>query len=244
MTSIAMWSGPRNISTAMMYSFGNRADCIAWDEPFYAFSLVHHGNDHPMRDDIVAANSSDFDQLVGACLAAPAKPVFYQKHMTHHMLHGLRPRLDRQTHQRLPDPRSGPGASELHEEMGGCHPSRHRLCRAVRKSSIGWLTSWAALQPSSMLTMCWKIRASFLRRFAPPAAFPSMKRCSTGPRGPSPSTAPGRPTGTMRSGPRPASASRRRLESKLPPALQKIADEAQPYYDRLKAYRLTWHEPR
>ena len=37
--TIAMWSGPRNISTAMMYAFGNRADCVAWDEPFYAFSL-------------------------------------------------------------------------------------------------------------------------------------------------------------------------------------------------------------
>ena len=44
MTTIAMWSGPRNISTAMMYAFGNRPDCEAWDEPFYAFSLVHHGN--------------------------------------------------------------------------------------------------------------------------------------------------------------------------------------------------------
>jgi hypothetical protein len=55
MTNIAMWSGPRNISTAMMYSFGNRPDCVAWDEPFYAFSLVHHGNDHPMREEIIAA---------------------------------------------------------------------------------------------------------------------------------------------------------------------------------------------
>ena len=53
-----MWSGPRNISTAMMYSFGNRPDCVAWDEPFYAFSLVKHGNDHPMRDEIIAANET------------------------------------------------------------------------------------------------------------------------------------------------------------------------------------------
>jgi hypothetical protein len=90
MTTIAMWSGPRNISTAMMYSFGNRADCIAWDEPFYAFSLVHHGNDHPMRDEIIAANEQDWDRLVAKCLAPlpRGKSVFYQKHMTHHMLEG------------------------------------------------------------------------------------------------------------------------------------------------------------
>lgn len=88
MTNLAMWSGPRNISTAMMYSFGNRPDCEAWDEPFYAFSLVHHGNDHPMREAIIAANDSDWDRLVARCLAPAGKPLFYQKHMTHHMLPG------------------------------------------------------------------------------------------------------------------------------------------------------------
>jgi hypothetical protein len=89
--SIAMWSGPRNISTAMMYSFGNRPDCFAWDEPFYAFSLVTHGNDHPMRDAIIAAYDSDWARLVKSCLAPPphGKRVFYQKHMTHHMLKGF-----------------------------------------------------------------------------------------------------------------------------------------------------------
>ena len=81
-TNIAMWSGPRNISTAMMYCFGNRPDCVAWDEPFYAFSLVHHGNDHPMRDEIIAADDKDWDSLVAKCLGAAPKPVFYQKHMT------------------------------------------------------------------------------------------------------------------------------------------------------------------
>ena len=71
--TIAMWSGPRNISTAMMYAFGNRADCMAWDEPFYAFSLVNHGNDHPMREEIIAANESDWDALVAKCTAACRK---------------------------------------------------------------------------------------------------------------------------------------------------------------------------
>ena len=87
--TIAMWSGPRNISTAMMYAFGNRTDCKAWDEPFYAFSLVNHGNNHPMRDEIIAANESDWEALVAKCTKPSAKPVFYQKHMTHHMLRGF-----------------------------------------------------------------------------------------------------------------------------------------------------------
>jgi len=89
--TIAMWSGPRNISTAMMYSFGNRPDCFAWDEPFYAFSLKTHGNDHPMRDQVIAAYDSAWPRLVAACLAPPpeGKTVFYQKHMTHHMLKGF-----------------------------------------------------------------------------------------------------------------------------------------------------------
>jgi hypothetical protein len=87
--NIAMWSGPRNISTAMMYSFGNRADCTAWDEPFYAFSLVNHGNDHPMRSEIIAANESDWNRLVEKCTSPSSRPIFYQKHMTHHMLPGF-----------------------------------------------------------------------------------------------------------------------------------------------------------
>lgn len=89
--NIAMWSGPRNISTAMMYAFGNRPDCFAWDEPFYAFSLKTFGNDHPLRDEIIAAHDSDWDRLVAACLAPPpgGKRIFYQKHMTHHMRDGF-----------------------------------------------------------------------------------------------------------------------------------------------------------
>ena len=51
---IAMWSGPRNLSTAMMYSFGNRSDFAVMDEPFYAAYLAATGDDHPMRSEILA----------------------------------------------------------------------------------------------------------------------------------------------------------------------------------------------
>src|SRR5438105_10610235 len=89
--NIAMWSGPRNISTAMMYSFGNRPDCHAWDEPFYGFELKAHGRDHPLREEIIAANECDWNRLVAKCLAPPPrrKHIFYQKHMTHHMIEGF-----------------------------------------------------------------------------------------------------------------------------------------------------------
>jgi Sulfotransferase domain len=88
-TIIAMWSGPRNISTAMMYSFGNRGDCEACDEPFYGFALKTQGHDHPMRAEIIAAMECDWDTLVAECTKPCAKPLLYQKHMTHHMLPGF-----------------------------------------------------------------------------------------------------------------------------------------------------------
>jgi len=85
---IAMWSGPRNISTAMMRAFENRPDCSVSDEPLYGAWLKMSGARHPMREDIIAAMDTDWrsvvDQLTGP---APAgAPVWYQKHMTHHML--------------------------------------------------------------------------------------------------------------------------------------------------------------
>jgi Sulfotransferase domain len=88
---IAMWSGPRNISTAMMRSFENRPDCAVVDEPFYAAYLSQTGLDHPMRDEVIASQPTDWRE-VAAALAGPApqgKPIFYQKHMTHHMLPGF-----------------------------------------------------------------------------------------------------------------------------------------------------------
>lgn len=85
-TNIAMWSGPRNISTAMMYSFANRDDCVAWDEPFYAAYLKATGLVHPMNTEILDAGEQDWRKVAETCTAPAAKPVFYQKHMTHHMV--------------------------------------------------------------------------------------------------------------------------------------------------------------
>ena len=78
---IAMWSGPRNLSTAMMRSFGNRSDCAVADEPFYAAYLSITGLDHPMREEIIRAHETDWRKVAGE-LAGPApggKGIFYQK---------------------------------------------------------------------------------------------------------------------------------------------------------------------
>ena len=91
MTNISMWSGPRNISTAMMYAFASRKDCVAWDEPFYGGYLKATGLKHPLYQEIIAANECEFGKVAEACMTPAAKPIFYQKHMTHHML----PEFDR-----------------------------------------------------------------------------------------------------------------------------------------------------
>lgn len=85
---IAMWSGPRNLSTAMMYSFGNRADFAVMDEPFYAAYLAATGVNHPMRAEILAAQDNDPAKVAAIC-AKPGRPHMYMKHMPHHMLDGF-----------------------------------------------------------------------------------------------------------------------------------------------------------
>ncbi|KIC50183.1 branched-chain amino acid aminotransferase [Tateyamaria sp. ANG-S1] len=83
---IAMWSGPRNLSTAMMYSFAARGDCRVVDEPFYAAYLAQTGADHPMRDDVLRTQNQDPDRVAETLISPVLEPLFYQKHMTHHML--------------------------------------------------------------------------------------------------------------------------------------------------------------
>ena len=83
---IAMWSGPRNLSTAMMYSFAARGDARVLDEPFYAAYLAATGADHPMRDAVLASQSTDPAQVAKSLLFPVSEPVFCQKHMTHHIL--------------------------------------------------------------------------------------------------------------------------------------------------------------
>lgn len=86
---VAMWSGPRNLSTALMRSWGSRHDCHVVDEPFYAFYLDRTGLPHPGRADVLASQSTDWRTVVESLTRQPlpdGKTVLFQKHMTHHML--------------------------------------------------------------------------------------------------------------------------------------------------------------
>jgi hypothetical protein len=100
-----MWSGPRNISTAMMRSWGNRADTVVVDEPLYAFYLKATGKEHPMAEEVIATGEIDWRKVVvtlttdvpqsgapvtqrgarGRAFQGPSH-IFYQKLMTHHLL--------------------------------------------------------------------------------------------------------------------------------------------------------------
>jgi hypothetical protein len=85
-TRIAMWSGPRNISTALMRSFEARSDSVVVDEPLYAYYLKATGIDHPGRDEILATQPQRWPDAVAALLEPQAEAVQYQKQMTHHLL--------------------------------------------------------------------------------------------------------------------------------------------------------------
>jgi hypothetical protein len=231
---IAMWSGPRTLSTAMMRSWENRADTMVVDEPLYAHYLLTSGVDHPGRDTIIASQSSNWRDVVTQLTVAPApdgRQIYYQKHMTHHML----PVIDRSLLRPLRhayllrDPRdlltsyakvrSEPTLAdiglrvqaELFEEFGGPVIDSHDLLRA----------------PEPMLrALCAALGASF---------DPAMLSWPAGPRdsdgvwarywydGVRASTGFGEP---------------HEVTPAMPSRLEALLAECLPYYERLAAHRI------
>ncbi|WP_296313261.1 sulfotransferase family protein [Winogradskyella sp. UBA3174] len=89
MKRICLWSGPRNISTALMYSFAQRDDTKVFDEPLYAYYLKYHPEAHayhPGAQDILNTMENNGDNVVKMMLEENEKPVLFFKHMTHHLL--------------------------------------------------------------------------------------------------------------------------------------------------------------
>ena len=80
-----MWSGPRNISTALLRSFSNRDDTIVYDEPFYSYYLKETNLNHPMKDEIIDFYPTKENEVIKSILENK-KGIYYQKHMTHHIL--------------------------------------------------------------------------------------------------------------------------------------------------------------
>ncbi len=86
---IAMWSGPRTISTALLRAWENRPDTIVADEPLYGFYLARTRAAHPGRDEVIKSMPNGWRQVVDELTLAPlpaGKTIYYQKHMTHHLL--------------------------------------------------------------------------------------------------------------------------------------------------------------
>ena len=83
-----MWSGPRNISTAMMYSFAQRSDTKVFDEPLYAYYLSHSNARfyHPGAKETMATMETNGDKVIEMMLQNSEKPVIFYKNMTHHLL--------------------------------------------------------------------------------------------------------------------------------------------------------------
>lgn len=84
---VGMWSGPRNISTAMMRAFENRPDTVVVDEPLYAAYLARTGIDHPARQEVMASQPTDLHEAVSELFGSlpPDRHVHYAKHMAHHV---------------------------------------------------------------------------------------------------------------------------------------------------------------
>src|ERR1700757_685393 len=91
---IGMWSGPRNISTAMMRAWGNRGDTAVVDEPFYAFYLKATGKNHPGAAEVIENGETDWRKVVNQLTGSvpSGKHILFQKQMTHHLL----PEIDRE----------------------------------------------------------------------------------------------------------------------------------------------------
>ena len=86
-TKIMLWSSPRNISTALMYSFAQREDTSVMDEPFYAYYLTHVNPEvyHPGKEEILNSQSSNFSEIVTKMDKFNDRDVLFVKNMTHHL---------------------------------------------------------------------------------------------------------------------------------------------------------------
>lgn len=235
---IAMWSGPRNISTAMMRSFENRSDCQVVDEPFYAAYLAATGLDHPMRDEVLAAQSQNWKDLV-ADLDARDGPLIYEKHMTHHMLpgFGLEWVASRRNAFLIRDPAevlASYVAKRGQVTLDDIGVVRQRELFEREADRLGHAPpvlrgADVLADPRGVLTaLCEALGISFHEAML---TWPAGRRDSDGVWAPAWYDAVERSTGFE--------APDQRRYPPLPDELRRIADAARPHYDALAAHRLT-----
>jgi hypothetical protein len=239
-TRIAMWSGPRNISTAMMRSFEARGDTAVTDEPFYAAYLHRTGIDHPLRDEVIASQSTD-SREVAAALVGPVpggKPIWYQKHMTLHLLEGFEQDWMSQVLNAFlirdpPAVLASYAAKRTHvtlADLGFIQQRRLFEREAERLGAPPPVVDAADILANPARTLERLCRALDIAYTA------SMLGWQRGPRPTDGVWAPAWYQSVERS----TGFEPRGVESAvlLPPPLQRLADEAQPHYEALKAYCL------
>ncbi len=238
MTIIAMWSGPRNISTAMMYSFANRADCEAWDEPFYGAYLKETGLSHPMRREIIEECETEWKNVVAKCQAPAGKPVFYQKHMTHHMID----RFDRSFITKM----SNAFLIRNPEKVLASYAQKHD---EVSLHAIGFVEQAEIFDSVAQHlghappvvdaeTHLDDPRHS-LQQLCHALGVPFRESMLVWPQGPKSCDGVWATHWYNAAWASEGFAKPERKEVILPPPLQKIADQARPYYDRLKHFAIT-----
>jgi hypothetical protein len=239
---IAMWSGPRNISTAMMRSFEARGDAAVVDEPFYAAYLHKTGLDHPLREEVIASQSVDPAEIRAMLVGAVpgGQPVWYQKHMTLHMLPDFP--LDWMTRVRsaflIREPRAVLASYALKRatvtswDIGFVRQRELFEREADRLGTAPPVVDAAdvlASPGSTLERLCTALgipyRPSMLR-------WPAGRRATDGVWAPAWYLSVERSTGFEPPEPR--------LEAPLPlpPSLQRLADEAQPHYEALRSHRI------
>ncbi len=240
---IAMWSGPRNISTAMMRSFENRNDCAVSDEPFYAAFLAKTGLHHPMYKEVLASQPNDWKDVAADMLGeAPDRAaVWYQKHMCHHMVEGIGTDwMDDCTNAFLiRDPVDVIASyirkhSDIDLNAIGVIKQAEMFDRAAQASGSPPPvvdTADVLASPRNVLTaLCEALALPFSERML---SWPSGKRPSDGVWAPAWYDVVETSTGFARPAPQ---------SKELPTHLHKLADEARPYYESMAQHRLTGSE--
>jgi hypothetical protein len=239
-TRIAMWSGPRNISTAMMRSFESRGDTAVTDEPFYAAYLHRTGIDHPLRDEVIASQSLD-SREIAAVLSGPVpggKPIWYQKHMTLHLLEGFeRDWMSQVLNAFLirdpPAVLASYASKRSHVTLAdlGFVQQRELFEReAQRLGSPPPVVDAADIVADPARTLARLCEALGIVFTPSMLGWPRGPRLTDGVWGPAWYQSVERSTGFE--------ARELKCTAVLPPTLQRLADEAQPHYEALKVYCL------
>jgi hypothetical protein len=237
---IAMWSGPRNISTAMMRSFEARGDTAVCDEPFYAAYLARTGIDHPMRGEVMASQPRD-PAAVAALLLGPVpenKPIWYQKHMTLHLLAG--DRLDWRGHVRnaflIRDPTSVLASYALKRDdvtladIGFVQQRELFESEAQRLGRPPPVVDAADIVANPARTLERLCNALGIPYTPAMLRWPPGRRATDGVWAPAWYQAVEKSTGFE--------APKHRAATELPPHLKALADQARPHYDALAVHRL------